>query len=274
MFCSVHRLYQDGLPIYVHKLQKYRSWSEKDDLSKGQYIHFKGLWSNKYAAVTTRRNQYYSPKHNYAVWASAYLLGVGSNAAEQNHRYIEYKNPHLTDMTLGIQKYIDYEMVVRFDKNWVRIKNLIDKAEADPNANIDKLEWLKLLFKQLQNIYSLSRLQSDIFGHGIIQFDLNDDLSYFLGDFNYKQCIIKKTGMNRSDKDWIIVFLQSHVNDYGELNLTDDLLQKLYHEMKQKYSINVLSKFIHNNYNVANDNMYLFCSVLFHFVFSLSLFDQ
>ena len=74
-----------------------------------------------------RRNAWWSYRYLYASWCSGYLCplgGRGSNACEQAHRTIILKNRHIIDYTMGLNKYIDEELCLRFSRALTRIKSL------------------------------------------------------------------------------------------------------------------------------------------------------
>ena len=268
-------------------------------------VHRKALWKKTAALIIRRRNKYWCPKYVIAVCGTSELQNKdGSNAAEQNHRTIQWRNPHIKDMTIGIEKFIDQELSIRFDCNWTKLINLIEKdkqqiqyqqnydnindeeekkisindcninneeekmkkpkdlKQKEPKLNEQELnelkqhlEWLEALFEQLQLIYSLKSITTDIFGHGIIQFDASQKREDYLGGFDYKRCIVGSTRMKKSDENWIVLWISSHINEYNELLITEELLTELNKSLHDKYDNKTLRKYLEKKYKIIKNNM-------------------
>ena len=286
---SHHQQYQySSTALFVHPYDRQKQHGDDiNDLTSGKLIHLKPAWTG--GKYDTRLNTYYNPRYLLAWWLNCYLEGIGSNGPETIHKWIK-DNASFIKHVFGFDTYIDNEMILRFSKNFVRLKNLkkqieekyglnknknkeknknknqneINKKkktkktyELDKNwPNQEESKWILNLHKISSGIYSLSDLQKDGYGHGILQFKFSNNKNDYIHNFNENECVVKTSGINKQHRSYIRLFVLKELNENGQLELTNELINTLSAEFDNKYDSKTLRRFLKQQYKIINNNMY------------------
>ena len=61
--------------------------------------------------------------------------------------------------------------------------------------------------------------------------------------------------MKKSDENWIVLWISSHINEYNELLITEELLTELNKSLHDKYDNKTLRKYLEKKYKIIKNNM-------------------
>ena len=134
---SLHATYQDGEnALWARKDQRKRTYTNRNKLNTGKLKNIKPLWGSK---MNQLRDSWWGYRYLYACWACSLLCaygGRGSNKCEQTHSTYITKNPHIVDYTMGLDKFVNEEICVRFNRNYVKVLNLLTQYPTNDDIQV------------------------------------------------------------------------------------------------------------------------------------------
>ena len=105
-------------------------------------------------------------------------------------------------------------------------------------------QWLRDLRKRLENILTLSKLELDEYGHGIIALDYDRDLDSWLNGFDWTKALKSSNKISKKDDSYIVMFVADYITQNGDISINNDLINELFKNLNKKYPKKVIRKYL------------------------------